>query len=141
MFTSNPVVVQGIAISVSVHEHISKTRCLNFTNFMCMLLMAVDRFSPVALIRYLTSHQSNLRRVRRFCRTIQHSHSGTPQIHLQNCPFHFDDHHPSNIPIIRLTPLTIPNGIQIHSTVLPQYTRVDRQRDRSSDRNAYHYTR
>jgi len=38
---------------------------------------------------------------------------------------------PSNIPIPRPTPLTIPNGIRIQSAVLPQYTfRRDTQTDR-----------
>ena len=38
-------------------------------------------------------------------------------------PFPFDDHHPSNTPIHRPTPLTIiPNGIWIQSAVLPKYT-------------------
>jgi len=69
--------------------------------------------------------QSNLRRARRSCRTIQRSpigYSGMPQISPPKLPLTFGDHHPSNTPIIRLTPLTIPNGIRIHSAVLPQYT-------------------
>jgi len=49
-------------------------------------------------------------------------YSKTPQIHPQNCAFPFDDHHPCNTPIIRPTPLTIPNNIRIHSAVLPHYT-------------------
>jgi len=47
----------------------------------------------------------------------------------QNCPFPFDDLHPS-----QLTPLTTPNGIQIQSTILPQYTlQTDRQTYRPTD--------
>jgi len=50
------------------------------------------------------------------------------QIHPQNCLFPYDDHHPSNTPIHRPTPLTTRNSIQIHSAVLPQYTfRTHRQ--------------
>ena len=42
---------------------------------------------------------------------------------------------PSNTAIPRPTPLTIPNGIRIHSAVLPQYTfQTDRQTDRWSMR-------
>ena len=37
------------------------------------------------------SPQSNLRRVRRKGPV---GYNGTPQIHPQNCPFPFDDHHP-----------------------------------------------
>jgi len=41
---------------------------------------------------------------------------------------------PSNTPIPRPTPLTIPNGIRIHSAVLPQYTFwTDRPTDRHTD--------
>jgi len=40
----------------------------------------------------------------------------------------------SNTPILRPIPLTIPNGIRIHSAVLPQYTfRTDRPTDRHTD--------
>jgi len=40
----------------------------------------------------------------------------------------------SNTSIPRPTPLTTPNGIQIQSAVLPQYTlRTDRQTDRQTD--------
>ena len=66
-----------------------------------------------------------MRRARHSCTTIQHSPHwlqwdapNSPQ----NCAFPFDDHHPCNTPIIRPTPLTIPNGIRIHSAVLPHYT-------------------
>jgi len=52
---------------------------------------------PVVIRSSTTSHQSNLRRARRCCRTIHHSPHwlqwdapNSPQ----NCPFHFDDHHP-----------------------------------------------
>jgi len=42
---------------------------------------------------------------------------------------------PSNTPMPRPTPLTTPNGIWIHSAVLPQYTfRTDRQTDQPTDR-------
>ena len=53
----------------------------------------------------------------------------------QKCPFPFDDHTPSNTPIPRPTPLNNPNGIRIHSAILPQYTfRTDRQTDRPTGR-------
>ena len=46
--------------------------------------------------------------------------------------FSFDDIHPSNTPIPRPIPLTNPNGIQIQSAVLPQYTfRNNTQTDRN----------
>ena len=42
---------------------------------------------------------------------------------------------PSHTPISRPTPLTISNGIQIQSAILPQYTlRTDCQTDRPTDR-------
>jgi len=42
---------------------------------------------------------------------------------------------PSNTPIPRPIPLITPNGIQIQSAVLPQYTlRTDRQTDRPNER-------
>jgi len=42
---------------------------------------------------------------------------------------------PCNTPITRPTPLTIPNGIWIHSAVLPQYTFwTDRLTDTHADR-------
>ena len=41
---------------------------------------------------------------------------------------------PSNTPISRPTPLTTPNGIQIQSAILPQYTfRTDRPTDQPTD--------
>ena len=59
------------------------------------------------LLLEVTSPQSNLRRARRSCTTIQHSPHwlqwdapNSPQ----NCAFSFDDHHPCNTPIIRPTP-------------------------------------
>jgi len=59
-----------------------------------------------------------------------------PHIYLQNCPFPLDDLYlPSNAPIPRPTPLTIPNGIQIQSAILPQYTlQTDQQSNRRTDR-------
>ena len=47
----------------------------------------------------------------------------------QICPFSFADHEPNLIHQSIDHPSTIPNDIQIHSTILPQYTRVDRQTD------------
>jgi len=42
---------------------------------------------------------------------------------------------PSNTPMAQLTSLTTPNGIQIQSAVLPQYTCwTDRQNDRLTNR-------
>ena len=41
---------------------------------------------------------------------------------------------PFNTPIIQLTPLTIPNGIRIHSAVLPQYTFRQTHRRTHTDR-------
>jgi len=46
-------------------------------------------------------------------RKVPFSYNGTLPIHPKSFPFPFDDHHPSNTPIPRPTPLTIPNGIQI----------------------------
>ena len=80
-----------------------------------------------------TKPQSNLRRAAsQMPHWLQWDASTTPQ----NCPFSFDDHHhPSDTPIPRPTPLTTPNGIRIHSAVLPQYIlRTDRQIDRWSRR-------
>jgi len=57
----------------------------------------------------------------------------------QNCPFPSTMTTTSNTPIHRQTPLTIPNGIRIHSAVLPRYTfRTERQTDRQTDRPTRH---
>jgi len=61
------------------------------------------------------------------------------QIHPLNCPFPFDDRHSHLIHPSLDWPhswwLTIPNGIRIHSPVLPQYTfRTDRPTDWHTDR-------
>jgi len=62
-------------------------------------------------------------------------YSGMPQIHLKNCPFPFDNNHPSNKAILRPTPLTNPNSIRIQSSILPQYTLwTDQQTNRWIDR-------
>jgi len=59
------------------------------------------------------------------------AYNGTSQIHPQNCPFPSTITTPFNTAIPRPTPLTIPNGIRIHSAVLPQYTfRTDTPTDR-----------
>ena len=58
-------------------------------------------------------------------------YNGTPEIHPQNCPFLSTITTPSNTPISWPTPFNIPNGIQIQSAVLPQYTfRTHRHTDR-----------
>ena len=55
-----------------------------------------------------------------------HWFNGMPHIYPRNCPFPFDDLHPSsNPPIPRLAALTTPSDIQIQSAVLPHQT--DRQ--------------
>jgi len=64
---------------------------------------------------------------------IPTGYNGTPQIHpAQNCPFPFDDNHHHVIhPFLDRNRLTTPNGIRIHSAILPQYTFwTDRQTDR-----------
>jgi len=52
-----------------------------------------------------------------------HTHART-HARTHACSFPFDDHHPHLIrpSLDRPTLLTIPNGIRIHSAVLPQYT-------------------
>ena len=77
-----------------------------------------------------TSPQSNLRRARRSCRTIQHSlhwlqwdaPNSPPKLPLlrRSPP-------KSNTPIPSPTPLTTPNSIRIQSAILPQYRCADRQ--------------
>ena len=48
---------------------------------------------------------------------------------------------PSTTPMPWLTPLTIPNGMQIQSAVLPQYTfRTDRPTDRQMDTHTQTHT-
>ena len=46
---------------------------------------------------------------------------------IPNCPFPFDDHHQNLIHPWSMTPLTTPNGIPIHSRILPLLTCADRQ--------------
>jgi len=54
---------------------------------------------------------------------------------LQNCLFPFNDLHPIKYINPSTDPLTTPNGIQIQSTVFPQFTyRTDRQTDKHNDR-------
>jgi len=56
---------------------------------------------------------------------------GMPNLPL-NRPFPIDDFAPSNMPILQQTQLITPNGIQIQSAILPQYTfwTTDRLTDR-----------
>ena len=62
-------------------------------------------------------------------------YNGTPQIHPQNCPSPSTIITPSNKPIPRPTPITIPNGIRIQSANLPQNTLwTDWPKDRQTDR-------
>jgi len=49
-------------------------------------------------------------------------YNGMPKIHPKTDPSPLTFTTPSNTPIIRQTPLTIPNDIRIHSAILPQYT-------------------
>jgi len=65
------------------------------------------------------------------CNIVPIGYNWMPQIYPQNCPFLFGDHHLYLIHLsLYWSPLTIPNGIQIHSAVLPQYTfRTDRLAD------------
>ena len=65
--------------------------------------------------------QRNLGRARRSRTTTQQSPHWL-RWDAPRLPFPFDDHRPSNTPIPRPTPLTTPNGIQIQSVFLPQYT-------------------
>jgi len=63
-----------------------------------------------------------------------HRYNATPHIYTKIAPTPWTITTPSNTPIPRLTPFTIPNGIRIHSAVLPQYTfRTDRQTDKPTD--------
>jgi len=56
-------------------------------------------------------------------------------IYPPKLPLPFDDLRAIYTPIHRLTPLTITNGIQIQSAILPQYILwKDRQTDRRTDR-------
>jgi len=58
-----------------------------------------------------------------------------PHIYTLNCPFPCTISTHSNTPIPRPTPPTTPNGIQIQSAVLPQFTyRTDKRFDRPTDR-------
>jgi len=62
-------------------------------------------------------------------------YNGTPQIHLKTAPFPSTIITPSNSPIPRPTPVTIPNVTHIHSAVLPQYTfQTDTHTHRPTDR-------
>jgi len=62
-------------------------------------------------------------------------HKFTPKTSLWRSP------PPSNTPILRPTPLIIPNGIRIQSAILPQYTfQTDRQTDRPTDRPTDRHT-
>jgi len=83
----------------------------------------------------ITSPQSNLRRARR---KGPIGYNGTPQIHPQNCPFSFDDHHPHLItPILdRLhsPPQTASRSNQPFCTVHFPDRPTDRQTDGLGDR-------
>ena len=69
------------------------------------------------------------------CIKVPTGYSGMPQIHPQNCPFPSTITTLSNTRIPRPTSPTTPNGIQIHSAILPQYIfRTERQTDRWSRR-------
>jgi len=57
------------------------------------------------------------------CNEVPIDYNVTPQIHTQNCPLPFDNHHSwSNTHIPWPTALTTPNSIWIQSAILPQYT-------------------
>ena len=59
---------------------------------------------------------------------------GTPKIHPITAPSLRRSPPLSNTPVPWPIPLNIPNGIQIHSAVLPQYTfQTDRQTDPHTD--------
>ena len=68
------------------------------------------------------------------CNEVPIGCNGMPQIHPPKLSQRRSPP-PSNIPIPPQIPFTIPNSIQIHSAVLPQYTlRTDRPTDRWSRR-------
>jgi len=72
------------------------------------------------------------------CNRVPIGYNRIPQIHPQNCPFPSTITTPSNTPILRPTPLTIPNGIRIQSAVLPQYPfRTHRQTNRWDRQQVY----
>ena len=64
------------------------------------------------------------------CNKVPICYNGTTQIHPQNFPFPLMITTPSNTPIPRLIPLTVPNGIWIQSAILPKYTFRFRQTHR-----------
>jgi len=64
-------------------------------------------------------------------------YNGTRQIHPQNCPFLFDDHHPHLIHIPRPTPLTAPKR---HPDPISHFATIhfpDRQTDTLDKRQVY----
>jgi len=105
--TASSTLCRGVRpiIRCSISPSVILTNTLSILNLKSgILLVRAISIDPLVII--ITSPQSNLRRVRRSCTTIQQS----PHI---DCP----THHPKN-------------GIRIHSAFLPQYTDAHTQTDR-----------
>ena len=72
------------------------------------------------------------------CNKVPISYNWTPKIHPKSAPSPSMITIPSNTSVPWTTPLTIPNGIRIHSAVLPQVlfpdTLMDRPIDTQTDR-------
>ena len=66
---------------------------------------------------------------------VSNGFNGTPHIYFRNCPSPSTITTPFNVPIPRATPLTTPNGIQIHSAVCHSSLSVQH-----TDRHTYRLT-
>jgi len=94
---------------------------------------------PTALSRqYATStsqYHIDARAFAKSCHKVPIGYNGMHHIYPQNCPFCFDDFHPSTTPIPRLTPLTIQTATRSNQPFFSQFIyQTDRQNLRHTGR-------
>ena len=102
-------------------------RCL--WNAHCRQVQSLSRRYVTSTPRYhIASHN-----FAQLCHKVPISYNGLPHIDLQNCPFPFDNLHPSNTPILDWTHSpcqTASRSISRFSTIHP----LDRSTNRQTDR-------
>ena len=96
--------------------------CLPLQDFALLQDVNVIMRAAARISHCKPHNQSDPKVIREEPRRSPHWFQWDDQNSPPKLPLSFYDHHPSNTPIPRPTPLTVPNGIRIQSVVLPQYT-------------------